>query len=157
MGTFRKIAAAASAIAMLAGIPQAAVAATPAETAQAENLRKLDIMLMVTSLRCRKGVHDFQADYHDFSAKRLTIMNGAYTTLKNGHVKRLGERGAKREMDKISVGMANQYGLGHPWLECDQLKQVTRDLATNGGHAELALAAEHLLAPARPAQFAMVD
>ena len=112
---------------------------------------------MVTSLRCRKGAHDFQADYNDFSARRLTIMKGAYATLKNGHVKRLGERGAKREMDKISVGMANQYGLGHPWLQCDQLKQVTRDLASNGGQAELVMAAEHLLSPARPAQFAMVD
>ena len=51
MGTFRTIAAAATAFAMLAGAPQAAVAATPTDAAQAENLRKLDIMLMVTSLR----------------------------------------------------------------------------------------------------------
>ncbi|WP_230293024.1 S-adenosyl-L-homocysteine hydrolase [Croceicoccus sp. Ery5] len=155
MGTFGKIAAAASAAAMLVAAP--ATAATQAEVSQAESLRKLDIMLMVTSLRCRKGAFDFQADYNEFSAKRLPIMKSAYATLKSGHVARLGERGAKREMDKISVGMANQYGLGHPWLECDQLKQVTQDLAHNGGHAELLLAAEHLLAPARPAQFAMVD
>ncbi len=142
---------------MLAAMPAPVLAAGPADVMQAENLRKLDIMLMVTSLRCRKGAHDFQADYNDFSAKRVVMMKAAYQTLKNGHVRKLGERGAKREMDKISVGMANQYGLGHPWLACDQLKAVTRDLAENGGEAELALAAAHLLSPARPAQFAMVD
>ena len=153
MGTFRTIAAAASAFAMLAGAPQAALAETPADAAQAENLRKLDIMLMVTSLRCRKGAHDFQADYNDFSAKRLTIMKGAYATLKNGHVKRLGERGAKREMDKISVGMANQYGNGHPWLSCGELKGVAQELAGAPDRRTLLLAADDLLS-SRPRQMA---
>ena len=156
MGTFRTFAAAAAASAMLAAMPAPALAATPADIAQAENLRKLDIMLMVTSLRCRKGADDFQADYNDFAAKRVVMMKAAYQTLKRGHAS-LGERGARREMDKISTGMANRYGLGHPWLQCDQLKAVTRDLADNGGEAEVVLAAQHLLSPARPAQFAMVD
>ena len=155
MGTFRTLATAAAATAMLAAMPAPALAATSADLVHAENLRKLDIMLMVTSLRCRKGADDFQADYNDFAAKRVVMMKAAYQTLKKGHA-RLGERGAKREMDRISTGMANQYGLGHPWLECGQLKAVTRDLADNGSEAEVALAAAHLLSPARPAQFAMV-
>ena len=156
MGTFRTFAAAAAAGAMLAAMPAPVLAAGPADVMQAENLRKLDIMLMVTSLRCRKGADDFQADYNDFAAKRVVMMKAAYQTLKQGHA-RLGERGARREMDKISTGMANRYGLGHPWLECGQLKAVTRDLADHGSEADVALAAEHLLAPARPAQFAMVE
>ena len=32
--------------------------------------------------------------------------------------------GANRALDKISVTMANDYGNGHPWLGCDQLKKV---------------------------------
>ena len=156
MGTFRTLSTAAAAIAMLTAMPAPVLAATSADIIEAENLRKLDIMLMVTSLRCRKGADDFQADYNDFAAKRVVMMKAAYQTLKRGHAS-LGERGARREMDKISTGMANRYGLGHPWLGCGQLKAVTRDLADHGGKAEVALAAEHLLAPARPAQFAMIE
>lgn len=46
--------------------------------------------------------------------------------------------------------MANQYGAGHPWLNCHELRQVTRGLAHSHGRAPLVAAADELLASARP-------
>ena len=42
-----------------------------------EQIRKLDIMLMVTSLRCRTGADDFQPQYRKFSAAHITSLNAA--------------------------------------------------------------------------------
>ena len=98
---------------MVAGIAAAAVAMTPVTAGavtsyEAEQIRKLDIMLMVTSLRCRMGKDDFQPHYRKFSAAHLTALNDAAKTLENGLVARHGRKGAKRALDRISVGMANQ-------------------------------------------------
>ena len=125
MGISRLMMAAAAASAPLT-IPVAAKADTG--MIEAENIRKLDIMLMVTSLRCRMGSDDFQPHYRKFSAAHLSTLNGAAKSLESGLVKRHGAKGAKRALDRISVGMANQYGQGHPWLECGELKKITADL-----------------------------
>ena len=148
-----KIAAAAIA-GMLCFAPMSAMASAKSE---AENLRKLDIMLMVTSLRCRHGADDFQGDYQRFSAKHLNTMKQAYTVLQTDLARQYGSNGAKRQLDRISVGMANQYGQGHPWLACDQLKEVTQQLTATTSRATLLTAADELLASRRPAQFAMLD
>lgn len=136
------------AVAVVAGIglaiPQAA-AADPV-TGNAENIRKLDIMLMVTSLRCRTGKDNFQADYRQFSAAHLPTLNKAGKHLRSNLAHRHGSRGAKRALDKISVGMANQYGQGHPWLGCAQLKQVTRELVADRDSGRLSQSATELLA-----------
>ena len=113
---------------------------------QAEQIRKLDIMLMVTSLRCRMGRDDFQPQYRKFSANHLGTLNGAAKTLEQGLVKRHGSKGAKRALDRISVGMANQYGQGHPWLDCAALKDITSDLASTKNPGDLNIAADELLA-----------
>ena len=146
---------------MAAGLAAAAVAMTPVTAGavtsyEAEQIRKLDIMLMVTSLRCRMGKDDFQPHYRKFSAAHLTALNGAARTLENGLVARHGRKGAKRALDRISVGMANQYGQGHPWLECRDLKTITDDLSKSRAPADLTLAADELLAsaPKRGGRFA---
>lgn len=113
----------------------------------AEKIRKLDIMLMVTALRCRKGADNFQADYERFSSSHLAELNQASNTLKADLTKRTGAAGAKKALDKISVGMANAYGNGHPWLDCAGLKNVARDLAGNKQPGMLLAAADEYLAP----------
>lgn len=122
----------------------------------AENLRKLDIMLMVSSLRCRFGTDNFQPEYREFSAKHLGTLNAASRTLKADLTRQHGHKGAKRKLDRISVGMANQYGLGHPWLDCGELKQVTRDLADAQHRHELLAAADELLADSPRANSVML-
>lgn len=117
----------------------------------AHSLRSLDIMLMVTSLRCRSSADDFQSDYHRFSAAHLKHLNAASRTLKRSFVASYGERNPSRALDRMGVKIANSYGDGHPWLSCAQLKQVTQDLTANSDVQSLATHARYLLSATRPA------
>jgi hypothetical protein len=153
MKSLKNIAAACAAVAILA-TPTAALAGPNGD---AEALRKLDIMLMVTSLRCRTTADNFQADYQRFSARNLTALNAAAHTLEANLVKKAGASGAKRTLDKISVGMANEYGNGHPWLGCGELKQITRSLASGKNAAQLTAAADELLSSRPRGQWAMAN
>lgn len=138
-----------------------AVLATPVtvqagQLDQAEAVRKLDIMLMVTSLRCRRTADNFQPDYQRFSSSHLTALNTASRTLQANLVKKAGAQSAKRALDKISVGMANEYGNGHPWLGCGELKQIAKNLATDKDSTKLAATADDLLANRPRGQWAML-
>ena len=140
-----------------ASLAALAVLATPVSVQagaadDAEAVRKLDIMLMVTSLRCRKTADNFQADYQRFSSAHLTTLNAASKTLQADLV-RSGNTG-KRALDKISVSMANAYGNGHPWLGCGELKQITRSLAADKA-SRLAAVADDLLSSRPRGQWAM--
>ncbi len=138
-----------AAMSMLLAVPASAGAMS-----QAEKLRRLDIMLMVTGLRCRTGADNFQADYGRFTTNHIRELNAASNTLKADMARRHGAGGANRALDRFSTTMANAYGNGHPWLSCGQLKQVTRNLATAKGPAPLVEAADQLLAESGSPQVA---
>ena len=117
-----------------------------AETmSSAEKVRRLDIMLMVTGLRCRSGEDNFQADFQRFEARHLTELNAAARTLAADYAGRMGKAGADKALDRISVSIANNYGNGHPWLGCHELKSVARQLAEARGAEPLLMAADELL------------
>ena len=142
------LAAAAAGLGTIGGIAWPAFAQDAAQdtsTDNAENLRKLEIMLMVTALRCRNGADNFQAEYRDFTVTHSASLSEARQQLRGRLVHRHGGRGATKALDQISVGMANQYGQGHPWLGCAQLKMVALDLSRQGDVAQLSLAASELL------------
>jgi len=111
----------------------------------AEKLRRLDIMLMVTGLRCRSGADDFQADFQQFEGHHIAELNDASRQMKAALVRKFGPRGAEHELDRISVTMANKYGNGHPWLACHELKDMARTLAAQDGIAPLIAAADETL------------
>lgn len=131
-----------------------ATPALAAGTQEAEKLRKLDIMLMVTALRCRTTADNFQSDFAAFEAAHLAELNDAAQQLRRELVASKGAAGASRELDRISTGMANQYGQGHPWLDCAALKQATRLLARIPGRSALVEAADQLLEPANGSRLA---
>ncbi|VWX52956.1 hypothetical protein [Novosphingobium sp. 9U] len=122
---------------------------------RAEKLRRLDIMLMVTALRCRKTADDFQADYDRFEVRHLAEMNGAVSDLRKQLVKEHGVLGAMRALDQVSTSIANSYGDGHPWLGCHDLKTVTQLLVDVETADTLVEAADQLLDRERAPQFAM--
>lgn len=134
------VAASLAALGMLVSSPAAA-----GGMGSAEKLRKLDIMLMVTGLRCRKTADNFTAEYGRFTTNHIGALNAAAQSLKADYTRQYGPTGANRALDKLSVQMANQYGQGHPWLNCAQLKQVTGTLANMRGVAPLYEAADDLL------------
>ena len=120
----------------------------------AEKLRRLDIMLMVTSLRCRTGSDNFQAEYQNFTASHLPELNQASDELRQDMASRYGSAGSARALDRISTVMANAYGQGHPWLNCHDLKSVTSDLARARGRSTLEEAADQLLGDGRGVELA---
>ncbi|ANY20422.1 hypothetical protein A6F68_01913 [Tsuneonella dongtanensis] len=150
MKSIAKLAAVLAAVSTLATFPQTAIAGA---TDDAAKLRRLDIMLMVSSLRCRFGPDNFQADYSRFATNHSPTMGQAFRTMQADYVARMGPARAKKALDTVSVGMANQYGQGHPWLGCSELKAMTKDLAATQDRARLVAAADEVLAD-RPAQFA---
>ena len=128
--------------------------ATPAQAAgcwgpravAAAKLRNLDIMLMVTALRCRMGPDNFQADYNDFSVAHEGELHAANILLKA----ELGD--APHALDKLNTSIANSFGSGHPELGCSDLAQVTRDLSNSRVSGALLAAADALVgAPTIPA------
>ncbi|WEK46839.1 MAG: S-adenosyl-L-homocysteine hydrolase [Candidatus Andeanibacterium colombiense] len=134
------VAAGLAALSILTSVPARASAGD-----DAEKVRRLDIMLMVSALRCRTTADGFQNDYDHFSTAHLSELNAAAATLKQSLNARYGSGGANRALDKISTSMANSYGQGHPWLNCAELKQATQSLAQNRAPGALLAAADTLL------------
>lgn len=114
---------------------------------EAEQVRKLEIMLMVSSLRCRTGQGDFQPEYRAFSTRHAPTLKAASQKLRADLAKRHGEKGAKRALDKISVSMANRYGGGHPWMSCADMKGIAHGLSQTSTRADLVSTARYALAP----------
>jgi hypothetical protein len=106
-------------------------------------------MLMVTGLRCRATPDNFMAEYGSFTTSQMSVLNQASAQLKAEMAARYGAAGANRALDRLSTTMANQYGQGHPWLSCGELKSVARNLAQVRGRATLEEAADQLLAGER--------
>lgn len=152
MGYKEMVIALAAMSAALGAMPVAAQSAT----SEAEQLRQLDIMLMVTALRCRLGSEDFQSDYNRFAARHLETMNGAERELRVQYAAGQSETQARRRIDRLSTTIANRFGLGHPWLECGQLRAVTRDLADSSGRQVLLSAAQQLLGDGEPGRDTLV-
>lgn len=117
---------------------------------EAHSLRSLDIMLMVTSLRCRGGPHDFQSDYHQFSAAQMPHLTAASRTLKRTFEASYGEQNPARALDRMGVKIANAYGGGHPWMNCAQLGKAVRDLSQSADATSLVTHARTLLSASRP-------
>lgn len=128
-------------LALTAAMPQTAMAGT---MTKAEKLRRLDIMLMVTGLRCRAGADDFQGDFVLFEARHMPELNRAAVDLEAEGVA-AGLKHDEHMLDRISTAMANNYGNGHPWLGCHELKGLTRQLASVDGEEALVAAAEETL------------
>ncbi|MCP5386749.1 MAG: S-adenosyl-L-homocysteine hydrolase [Novosphingobium sp.] len=144
MGIVNRVAASLAASALVVSLP-ASAAGYANGGSNAEKLRRLNIMLMVTGLRCRTTADNFQADYGRFTTAHVGELNVAASQLRAEYARRSGAAGADRALDRMSVSMANQYGQGHPWLNCAQLKMVARNLATAKGSAPLIAAADQLL------------
>ena len=143
--------------ALAAGLFLTNPAQAAGSTNGAEKLRRLDIMLMVTGLRCRTTADNFTVDYGRFTSSQLPALNAANGELKADMARRYGAAGAQRALDRLSTTMANTYGQGHPWLSCAQLKTVARNLATVRGRATLEEAADQLLASNSPPQFVLAQ
>ena len=121
------------------------IAAQPAQAcwsdseAKAASVANLNMMMMVTALRCRNGQHNFLADYN-----RFVRLNNPVIGANNAHVKArfariVGGQGAERAMDKFTISLANHYGIGHESMGCAELKLLASELGSKT-HDRLSLA-----------------
>lgn len=143
----RKIVAVAAVLAVSSlsvSAPAQAAACWGPQAVNAAKLRNLDIMLMVTGLRCRMGADNFQPDYYKFSSAHQGELNAANAVLR-AELGSAGPRGAAGALDRMSTSIANAYGVGHPELGCRELKKVTRDLAATRTPGVLLAAANSLV------------
>jgi hypothetical protein len=127
-----KVAALALAATVVAQPAQACWTNAESDAAQVANL---NMMMMVSALRCRNGPDNFLNEYNRFVSTNNPVL-GAQNDAMRRHFARInGPKGAEAAMDKFVIGIANNYGGGHENLDCTQLKAIAIDLANNGHSA----------------------
>lgn len=119
------------------------VLATPVSSAK--NIRNLNIMLMVTSLRCRGSAHDFSGEYELFAQAHQANIAQAHRELMREMSATYGPAGSERALDRDGVSIANSFGEGHPTMGCSDLKQAAVELAMSQDRVRLATMAARLL------------
>jgi hypothetical protein len=106
----------------------------------AAKVANLNMMMMVSALRCRKGPDDFLAEYNRFVKNNNPVI-GSQNAAVRSHFARISDNGnADAAMDKFIIGIANSYGGGHGRLDCGELKVVAQDLSQSGHSAGSLLA-----------------
>ncbi|MCP5389723.1 MAG: S-adenosyl-L-homocysteine hydrolase [Novosphingobium sp.] len=112
---------------------------------RAEKLQQLDVLLMISSLRCLQTGSDFTTAYDHFSEVYAPELREARSALEADYAARFGSRSAKFAVDRLSTRVANTYGEGHPALDCAELGEATRALASHSVPGGLEEAADQLL------------
>lgn len=140
----RTVMAALAVFSLAAGTSAQAATCYTAASLPAAKLRHLDVMLMVSSLRCRSGADDFQADYGRFVDHNRGALSAANHAMLDDFAARLGAARASAEMDRLSVMIANHFGQGSG-IGCHELRMIAHDLGETVEPAALSDAAEALV------------
>jgi hypothetical protein len=121
---------------------------------QAAQLKDLDIMLMVATLRCRISDLDFSADYNRFVKAKREILADANNDLRGQFAQLVGDAGALGAYDDYATKIANGYGGGAKGMRCIDFAALTRAAAdAPEGRATLVSLAEAAgSAPSLPGQ-----
>jgi hypothetical protein len=101
----------------------------------AAKVANLNMMMMVSALRCRKGPDDFLAEYNRFVKNNNPVLGSQNAAVRNHFARINGAKAADAQMDKFVIGLANSYGGGHDSLGCAQLKDIAGDLAQKSHNA----------------------
>lgn len=118
----------AAATAMLSGEAQAA--SCWSDTAyQAAQLRDLDTMLMVATLRCRLKGNDFSADYNRFVVNKRAILSAANIEIQSAFSQSVGKARALGAYDDLMTKIANSYGSGMSGMNCADFAALARTAA----------------------------
>ncbi len=142
----------AAATAMLSG--EARAASCWSETAyQAAQLRDLDTMLMVATLRCRLKGTDFSADYNRFVVNKRPILSAANIEIQSAFSQTVGRARALGAYDDLMTKIANSYGSGVAGMSCADFATLAKTAAEAPAlrSAVVALAEQAGSAPPIPA------
>lgn len=127
---YRKMAAVMAAGAALAASVPAQAAGCWSEAAyEAAQLRDLDTMLMVATLRCRINDVDFSADYNRFVREKRPILAAANEQLRGQFALAVGKARALDAYDDYVTKIANGYGGGEISMSCADHAALARAAA----------------------------
>ena len=121
--------------ALAAGLALVSVEARAAETCwsdtayEAAQLRDLDTMLMVATLRCRVKGTDFSADYNKFVVDKRPILAAANVEMQSAFAKSVGKAKALGAYDDFMTKIANTYGNGMTGMACQDFAALARTAA----------------------------
>ncbi len=133
MRLYKKFAAASAALGMFAAQP--AQACWSDQEAQAASVANLNMMMMVTALRCRKGENNFLAEYNRFVKSNNAALGAQNAIIKARFARQNGVKAAEGAMDQFTIGLANHYGMGHEAMGCRELKDLAADLSSKSRDA----------------------
>ncbi len=120
----------ASAVLMAAMVVTTAQAAcwTP-KSVEAAEVRDLDTMLMVASLRCRISGRNFISDYNSFVRKSRPALTAANETLRT----QFASSGGLNAYDRYVTSLANTHGGGSSTLDCRDMEKLLDQAEAQGG------------------------
>jgi hypothetical protein len=127
MRPIKKLAAMSAAMGLLAAQP--AQACWTDSEAQAASVANLNMMMMVTALRCRKGPDNFLAEYNRFVTGNNAALGAQNAVIKARFARLNGVKASEGAMDRFTIGLANHYGTGHGEMGCKELKNLASELA----------------------------
>jgi hypothetical protein len=122
----------------------AALATQPAQACwntveqDAAKISSLNMLLMVSALRCRKGTYNFLPEYNAFVKRNNAVLGTQNGLIRQQFSRALGPKRAESAADQLTIGFANHYGMGHETMGCAELKAFTADASINS-HSVLEL------------------
>jgi hypothetical protein len=117
------------AVSIMAFAVQPAQACWDDAAQDAAKISNLNMMLMVTALRCRGGQDNFLAQYNKFVRANNALLGSQNSLIRTHFAKAMGAKGAESALDKLATGYANSYGAGHPNMGCKELKALATRVA----------------------------
>jgi hypothetical protein len=103
--------------------------------ANAASVANLNMMMMVTALRCRNGPDNFLAEYNQFVKTNNATLGAQNALIKSRFARMNGAAAAEGAMDRFTIGLANRYGGGTIDKGCSELKVIAGNLASKGRDA----------------------
>ncbi len=97
---------------------------------EAAQLRDLDTLLMVQTLRCRIKDIDFSADYNRFVREKRPLLSAANVQLQNQFALTVGKARAIGAYDDFMTKIANGYGGGTKNMNCSDYAALAREAAS---------------------------
>lgn len=119
----------AAGLAMVSGEAQAALGCWSDTAYEAAQLRDLDTMLMVATLRCRMKGADFSADYNRFVVEKRPILAAANVEIQSAFAQSVGKVKALGAYDDMMTKIANSYGNGMTGMSCNDFAALARTAA----------------------------
>ncbi len=121
-----------AALAALAGIigsGTAQAACWSPKAAEAAEVRDLETMLMVASLRCRLSGRNFIADYNAFVRGSRPALVEANDRLRSHYA----TSGGLNAYDRYVTSLANRHGGGSVGLDCKDMESLLDEARDSGG------------------------